>query len=183
MSLRVIAGSAKGTRLAPVPSGTRPLSDRAREGLFSSLGSVVESAAVLDLFAGTGAMGIEALSRGAASAVFVDSAPSAAKTIRENLRRARLEPRGFVRRQDVLAALRALDRPFDLVLLDPPYRIPPETLSEVLEEVGRRGLAAPQATLVLTRSVQSSMPVIPVILSLVRRLSYGDAVVLVFHTP
>src|SRR5207302_1365372 len=98
VSVRVIAGSAKGARLAPVPGGTRPLSDRAREGLFSSLGGLVVGARVLDLFAGTGAVGIEALSRGAASALFVDSAPAAARIIAENLRRTRLEKRGTVRR-------------------------------------------------------------------------------------
>src|SRR5438093_12988426 len=73
--VRVVAGSAKGVRLAPVPAGTRPMSDRAREGLFSSLGGFVEGVHVLDLFAGTGAMGIEALSRGGAEALFVDSSP------------------------------------------------------------------------------------------------------------
>src|SRR5437870_4701497 len=85
--VRVVAGSAKGVRLAPVPAGTRPMSDRAREGLFSSLGGFVEGAHVLDLFAGTGAIGIEALSRGASGAVFVDSGPAAVKAITENLRR------------------------------------------------------------------------------------------------
>src|SRR6266508_4649558 len=105
--MRVIAGTAKGTRLAPVPAGTRPMSDRAREGLFSSLGPDVEGARVLDLFAGTGATGIEALSRGAAKAVFVDSAPTAARVIKENLRRARLAARGAVRRQDAARALRS----------------------------------------------------------------------------
>ena len=71
--MRVVAGAARGRRLAPVPEGTRPVSDRAREGLFSSLGDGVVGAGVLDLFAGTGALGIEALSRGAAGATFVVS--------------------------------------------------------------------------------------------------------------
>src|SRR4029079_16781957 len=88
--MRIIAGTARGVRLAPFPDGTRPLADRAREGLFSSLGEAVVEAAVLDLFAGTGAVGIEALSRGAARAVFVDSSPDAVRTIRENLERAKL---------------------------------------------------------------------------------------------
>ena len=96
--MRVIAGSAKGTRLAPVPAGTRPVSDRAREGVFSSLGRSVERARVLDLFAGTGAMGIEALSRGAAEATFVDSSARAITTIHDNLGRTRLAGRASVRR-------------------------------------------------------------------------------------
>jgi 16S rRNA (guanine966-N2)-methyltransferase len=83
--VRVIAGTAKGTRLAAVPPGVRPVSDRAREGVFSSLGELVSGAAVLDLFAGTGAMGIEALSRGAAAAVFVERSPRAIASIRQNL--------------------------------------------------------------------------------------------------
>src|SRR6266536_1835399 len=101
-AVRIVAGSAKGTRLAPVPAGTRPLSDRAREGLFSSLGARVERARVLDLFAGTGAMGIEALSRGAASALFLDSSPQAMSVIKHNLERTKLAEHALVRRQDVL---------------------------------------------------------------------------------
>ena len=102
--MRIVAGSAKGTRLAPVPAGTRPMLDRAREGLFSSLGPSVERARVLDLFAGTGGIGIEALSRGAAGALFVDSAPAAVKTITENLRRTKLSKLGRVRRLDAKRA-------------------------------------------------------------------------------
>ena len=80
--MRVIAGAAKGLKLAPVPDGTRPLSDRAREGLFSSLGPTVVGACVFDLYAGTGAVGIEALSRGAEHAVFVDHGQAATRTWR-----------------------------------------------------------------------------------------------------
>src|SRR6266516_2801561 len=104
-AMRVIAGSAKGVRLAPVPAGTRPMADRVREGLFSSLGDRVVDASVLDLFAGTGAVGIEALSRGARRAVFVDSAPGAVKAIHENLRRSKFQAKAAVRRLDTLAAV------------------------------------------------------------------------------
>src|SRR5438093_101334 len=106
--MRVVAGAAKGRRLAPVPAGTRPVSDRAREGLFSSLGPAVEGARVLDLFAGTGALGIEALSRGAVSAAFVDRAQAAVRTIRENLRRTELAERARVVRRDALRFLSEL---------------------------------------------------------------------------
>ena len=85
--MRVVAGESRGRRLAPVPAGTRPVSDRAREGLFSSLGELVQGARVLDLFAGTGAVGIEALSRGADRAVFVDSSLAAVRAVRDNLER------------------------------------------------------------------------------------------------
>jgi 16S rRNA (guanine966-N2)-methyltransferase len=181
--VRIVAGSAKGTRLAAVPSGTRPVSDRAREGLFSSLGDRVEGARVLDLFAGTGALGIEALSRGAASTFFVDSAPQAARAIAQNLQRTKMTQRGNVRRQDVLGALRAGIGSFDLVILDPPYRTPAAYLDRVLAEIAGQGVAAPGATVVLTRSGRSYTPVIPVHWLLARKLSYGDSAVLLFQTP
>jgi 16S rRNA (guanine(966)-N(2))-methyltransferase RsmD len=105
--MRVIAGSAKGMRLGPVPLGVRPVSDRAREGLFSSLALELPDARVLDLYAGTGAMGIEALSRGAEHAVFVDRAYQASAAIHDNLDRTRLADRATVVTQDVGAFLAA----------------------------------------------------------------------------
>ena len=179
--MRIIGGSAKGVRLAPVPAGTRPMSDRAREGLFSSLGERVPGARVLDLFSGTGAIGIEALSRGAAQAVFVDSAPGAAKTIRENLRRAKLDRQGVVRRLDALATVRQKPGQFDLVFADPPYRLRTAYLEALLEELAGQGVVAPGGLIVLSRSTKSHIPVIPVNLPLARRLSYGDSIVLVYQ--
>jgi 16S rRNA (guanine(966)-N(2))-methyltransferase RsmD len=123
--MRVIAGQWGGRRLqAPPGAATRPTSDRVREALFSVLGAQVEGARVLDLFAGSGALGIEALSRGAAEATFVDSAPAAVRALRANLDA--LGAAAEVRRQDALRALaaaRAAARQYDLVLLDPPYRL------------------------------------------------------------
>lgn len=181
--MRVIAGSAKGVRLAPVPAGTRPLSDRAREGLFSSLGPLVEGTRVLDLFAGTGAMGIEALSRGARLALFVESAPAAVRTIRENLRRARVAARAEVRRADALRALRHQPGEFDLVLLDPPYRVPGHLLDAVVAEIAGQGVAAPGGRVILTRPDGGYTPVIPLHWLPERRLAYGDMAILVFATP
>ena len=159
------------------------MSDRAREGLFSSLGGRVDEARVLDLFAGTGAMGIEALSRGAASAVFVDSAPQAVAAIEQNLQRTKLAERATVRRQDVLRALRQGIGSFDLVVLDPPYRVPDAYLDAVLTEIAGQGAADPGASVVLTRSDRSYTPVIPLNWLVERRLSYGDSAVLIFQTP
>jgi len=181
--MRIVAGSAKGVRLSPVPAGTRPLADRAREGLFSSVGASVQGARVLDLFAGTGAMGIEALSRGAAAALFVDSAPAAVKTVRENLRRTKLERAATVRRQDVARALRTGLGQFDLVLLDPPYRLPAADLDAVLGEIAGQGAVSGGGTIALTRPARGYMPVIPLIWRIGRRLSYGDAAVLVLQAP
>ena len=122
--MRVIAGRYGGRRLqAPPGEATRPTSDRVREALFSILGDRVDGARVLDLFAGSGALGLEALSRGAASATFVDSAPAAIKAVRANL--AALGAEAEVVRSDALRWLRAAPsgaRQYDLVFLDPPYR-------------------------------------------------------------
>jgi 16S rRNA (guanine966-N2)-methyltransferase len=123
--VRVIAGAWGGRRLQTPPGdATRPTSDRVREALFSVLGDRVAGARVLDLFAGSGALGIEALSRGAAAATFVDSAPAALKAIRANL--AALGADAEVRRQDALRWLgsaSAAGREYDLIFLDPPYRL------------------------------------------------------------
>jgi 16S rRNA (guanine966-N2)-methyltransferase len=181
--MRIVAGSAKGTRLAPVPAGTRPMLDRAREGLFSSLGSSVDGARVLDLFAGTGAIGIEALSRGASEALFVDPAPAAVKAIAENLRRTKLAGQGSVRRTDALRAVREGRGPFDLVILDPPYGLPQPELEALLGEVAGQGVVAPGGQVVLSRSTRTYMPVIPVNWPLERRLSYGDTLVFIYRLP
>ncbi len=179
--MRIIAGSAKGTRLATVPGGTRPLSDRAREGLFSSLGPTVVGATFLDLFAGTGAVGIEALSRGASGATFVDAAPAAIAAIRENVRRARVADRARVIRADARRALPRLARRFEVLFLDPPYGVPGSELDGLLAALDG-SVAGDGALVVLTRSAQSYMPVIPVHWAADRRLSYGDAIILAFRT-
>ena len=118
--MRIIAGSRKGHSIA-APKGidTRPTSDRTREAAFNIVAPRVEDADVLDLFAGSGAMGLEALSRGAARAVFVESDPAACRTIERNLDKLGL--RGEVRCADVLAAIATERRRFDLVFCDPPY--------------------------------------------------------------
>jgi 16S rRNA (guanine966-N2)-methyltransferase len=179
--VRIVAGAAKGIRLAPVPGGTRPLSDRAREGLFSSLGPEIVGARLLDLFAGTGAVGIEALSRGAAHATFVDSSAAAARAIRENLDRTRLGDRATVLRRDARRAIRAPAGGFDVVVLDPPYAIAPPALDATLAAVDAEGLVETGGLVVLTRSTTAYTPVIPLHWRPDRQLSYGDAVILVYR--
>jgi len=140
---RVIAGSARGVRLAAPGPGTRPLTDRVKQALFGILEPELEEAAVLDLFAGSGAGGIEALSRGAASAVFVERDAGAVRVIAENLRRTGLEAGAKIVRRDALAWLAAAARElddgggtrFDVVLVDPPYA-DTASLVRVLEVVG-----------------------------------------------
>ncbi len=122
--MRVIAGGAKGTPLQAVPGqGTRPISDRVKEALFDILGAAVVDARILDLFAGTGSVGIEALSRGAAQATFVEKQARAVAVIRANLRRARLQDRARVVQADVFKFLRGAPHPADLIYIAPPqYR-------------------------------------------------------------
>ena len=121
-NLRVISGTAKGIRLKTVPGDTtRPITDVVKEALFNILGDEIQGAAVLDLFAGTGAVGIEALSRGAVRAVFLDLSPLAVKTIKENLSAARLTAQAVVRRADAFTYLNETQLPcFDLIYVAPP---------------------------------------------------------------
>lgn len=118
--MRVIAGTARGARLKVPTRVTRPSTDRLREALFSMLAGRLEEARVLDLFAGSGALGIEALSRGAARVEFIEEQAAAARVIEANLAVARLD-RGLVHAGDVFRMLRRLRGPFDLVFADPPY--------------------------------------------------------------
>lgn len=120
--MRVITGKARGVQLkTPEGMKTRPTADRVKEALFSIIQFEIPGARVLDLFGGTGQLGIEALSRGAASAVFVDAAEPACKLIRENLKRTRLEQQGKVVRSDYLEFLKRNREQFDIIFLDPPY--------------------------------------------------------------
>lgn len=120
--MRVITGTARGVTLK-TPEGltTRPTADRVKEALFSIINFDIPNATVLDLFGGTGQLGIEALSRGAKSAVFVDAGDAACKLIKENLRRTKLEGQGRVVRSDYLQFLSTCKDKFSIVFLDPPY--------------------------------------------------------------
>ena len=120
--MRVITGKARGVQLK-TPEGmlTRPTADRVKEALFSIINFDIPGAKVLDLFGGTGQLGIEALSRGAASAVFVDAREESCRLIRENLKRTKLEAEGRVVRSDYLDYLKRCRDRFDIILLDPPY--------------------------------------------------------------
>ena len=120
--MRVITGKARGIVLkTPDGMATRPTADRVKEALFSIIQFEIPSAKVLDLFGGTGQLGIEALSRDAKSAVFVDERQDACNLIRENLRRTKLESQARVIRSDYLAFLKTCKEKFNIILLDPPY--------------------------------------------------------------
>ena len=120
--MRVVAGKAKGVVLkTPEGMQTRPTADRVKEALLSILQFDLPGATVLDLFGGTGQLGIEALSRGAKNAVFVDERDDACKLIRENLKRTKLEGEGRIIRSDYSAFLKSTSQKFDIIFLDPPY--------------------------------------------------------------
>jgi len=182
--VRVIAGTAKGVRLGPVPRGVRPVSDRAREGVFSSLGTGVPGARVLDLYAGTGAMAIEALSRGAEHATLVERDRAAVGAIRDNLARTRLGEAAEIVPSDVLAFVirddKSLEK-FDLIFVDPPYAMDRDELDRLVGAIGTAGLSGPAWRVILTRPKRSSTPVIPLHWLAARRLSYGDTLVLIFR--
>lgn len=158
--VRIIAGNNKGMRLK-VPSGlqVRPTPDRVREALFSSLGSRVLEARVLDLYAGSGALGLEALSRGATHATFIESANSSLGAIRHNLEATRESAdRYTVLKRDVCKGLRALKTgaPFDLVFMDPPYG--QELIAPTLELLVSLGLVAKDGLIVVDHPKRETVP-------------------------
>ena len=181
--MRIIAGEARGLHLSAPSPAIRPTMDRVREAIFSSLGEVVPGARVLDLFAGSGSLGIEALSRGAASAVFVEVNPRCAACVRENLRRARLD--GSVQVMDALKFVELYAEPggYDLIFADPPYGKSAghrDFGSELLQlpalasALGRNGL------FVLERLAGSIEPETR-FLSLVRLRRYGQTEIASYH--
>jgi 16S rRNA (guanine966-N2)-methyltransferase len=159
--MRVIAGAAGGIRLDVPGAGVRPTMDRVKAAIFSSLGEEIIGARVLDLFAGTGALGIEALSRGAASALFVEENSGAVASIEQNLARTKLK--GNVRRQDVFAFLRSaqIREPFRIIFADPPYektKSGAEFTRLLLEDTQLPGMLEPAGVFVLEKRPTEKMP-------------------------
>jgi 16S rRNA (guanine966-N2)-methyltransferase len=178
---RVIAGSAGGRRLA-VPPGkaTRPTSDRAREGLFSTVGSLLgplDGARVLDLYAGSGAVGLEALSRGAAHALLVEADAKAVRTIRENIASLRL-PGAVLRPEKVERVLaQPCGEPYDFVFADPPYAVGDETVTRVLESLRDHGWLADGTLVAVERESRGKDLVWPPGFEEARVRRYGEAAV------
>jgi 16S rRNA (guanine966-N2)-methyltransferase len=182
---RVIAGAAGGRRLKVPPAGVRPTGDRAREGLFNSLGTLVDldGAAVLDLYAGSGALGLEALSRGAGTVVFVESGPRVLPVLKANLAAVGL-PGGRVLAGSVPTVVRGapLTR-FDVVLADPPYATPAEEVQEVLRALVDGGWLAPGAVLVVERPSREEDWEWPTPLAGLRERRYGEALLRYGRSP
>lgn len=182
MSIRVVAGSAKGRRLeAPAGDVTRPTPNRVREAVFNSLYSLgaVEGASVLDLYAGTGALGIEALSRGAAFARFVERDRRQCAAIRKTLRAAGLQDQAAVSCATVMKYLQATDETFDLAIADPPYAAT-ET-DEALGAIASGGIVRTGGRIVLEHAARAAAPE-PEGLELLASRRYGDTA-LAFYEP
>ena len=163
----MVAGAYGGRRLhAPRGDRTRPTADKVREALFSILGPV-EGLRVLDLFAGSGALGIEALSRGAAAATFVDSSPKAVSAVRRNLEEMGAE--GEVVRRDVLRWLASAGGPYDLVFADPPYDLAARVAGPLTQRLPF--LLSPEARIVTESDKRSPLELG---LPLVTERTYGD---------
>lgn len=181
---RIVAGSAGGRRIEVPPRGTRPTSERVREAVFSALEASVEldGSRVLDLYAGSGALGLEALSRGAAYATFVEADRRAAQIVRRNagslgFRQIRIEQA----KAETALADTALGvppaGPFDVVFADPPYDLDPSRLDSALRALVAGGRLAPGAVVVLEQAVRNGDPSWPEPLAAIRSRRYGDTVV------
>ncbi len=188
---RIVAGHARGRRLAVPPRGTRPTSDRAREALFSMLehSGVVVDCAVLDLFAGSGALGLEAASRGARRVVLVDMARSAIPVLRKNRAQVSREPavidvvhnRAEKYLNPAGEAAQAGER-FDLVLIDPPYDYPDAQLTALLANL-TRGWLMPEAVVVVERGGKSPQPAWPAGWQARKPRRYGEAKLWIADAP
>ena len=170
--MRVITGTARGRRLKELEGlETRPTTDRVKEGLFSIIQFDIEGRKVLDLFAGTGQLGIECLSRGADSAVFVERRSDAVKLIRENLKTTDLTDRARVVPGDSLEYLRSLGEKFDLIFLDPPYGT--GLLEEAISRIAGFDILSPHGIIVAEHPVEKAPPALEKPYRLHRTYRYG----------
>lgn len=173
--MRVIAGSARG-RLLSAPEGlaTRPTSDKVRGAVFNIIAPYVENARVLDLFAGSGAMGIEALSRGAKGAHFVDKSGSALKIVRQNLQALSFESGSTLHKSDYKEFLRGCKERFDIIFIDPPYMS--DYYEAVLDEICINGIKEREGIIIVERNLQVPLPQIRG-LEAVKEKKYGSTLI------
>ncbi|MCB1226539.1 MAG: 16S rRNA (guanine(966)-N(2))-methyltransferase RsmD [Verrucomicrobiales bacterium] len=176
--MRIIAGSAGGIPLKVPRHVTRPTTDRVREALFSMLGPHIAGARVLDLFAGSGSLGLEALSRGATQADFIDQNRSACQTLQENLLKTRLNgPTARIHQGDVTTLLPRLRGPFDLIFADPPYQhqpSDPDFATQLLTHPTLPTLLSPSGSLILETKTTKTPPALPPSWTLIKDRAYGE---------
>ena len=178
--MRVITGSARGRRLGELKGmETRPTTDKVKESIFNCIQFDVEDARVLDLFAGTGQLGIEALSRGAKSALFVDKRADAVKLVRENLALCHLEENAQVICGDSLAALGTQSGRFDIIFLDPPYES--GLLEQAMEKIAQFDILSPHGIKVAESPQNQTLPELPAPYGLYREYRYGKIKVSIYH--
>jgi len=176
--MRVVSGIAKGHKLRSLQGlATRPTTDKVKESLFNIIASIVPGAYVLDLFAGTGSLGIEALSRGSEFAVFVDKNPAAVKVIKENLIHTKLSDHAHVFCADYSRYIHQIydnGRKFDIIFLDPPYC--KDFIIPALEEISKKQLLARDGMIVIERDKEDYIPEKVLDLSVIRNKDYGRTV-------
>jgi 16S rRNA (guanine966-N2)-methyltransferase len=176
--MRIVAGIARGRRLAvPSGEGTRPTSDRAREGLFSTVASMLGSlqgARVADLFAGSGAVGLEALSRGATHVLLVERDPAAVRVLRANAAELDLPGVRVVAAPVARVVASAPDAPYDLVFLDPPYATPDHEVRGLLATMLKHGWLGPEAVIVIERPTRGGVFTWPEVYEPDRARRYGE---------
>jgi len=179
--MRIITGASKGVRLK-TPDGmkTRPTSERVKEAVFSIVQFEVEGGRVLDLFAGTGQMGIEALSRGAVRAVFVDSWKEACKLVRENLMLSRLAEKACVVQADYLSYLDRCTETFDLIILDPPYA--EVFLENALKKISEIDILSDRGIIICERPAEKQLPPEIPGLQLKKDYRYGKTCISVYRS-
>jgi len=174
--MRIVAGAAKGRRLAVPAKGTRPTSERAREALFNSLRSLldIDGARVLDLFAGSGAVGLEALSRGASEVTFVESDRDAADVLRRNIGTVGLPGATLIRRPVAAVLDSEPDTPYDLVFADPPYPLSDADVGTLLGRLPKSHWLAVNAVVIVERSARGEPLVWPEGVAPVMNRRYGE---------
>ncbi|MEC0241522.1 16S rRNA (guanine(966)-N(2))-methyltransferase RsmD [Paenibacillus dokdonensis] len=180
--MRVVAGSAKGRPLKAVPGmGTRPTTDKVKEAIFSMIGPFFDGGTALDLFAGTGGLAIEALSRGIDKAVFIDMDPKSIETVRANLKATRLEGQAEVYRNEAERALKVLEKrgiSLDVVFLDPPYRM--KNGDKLMQLMHEKSMLNSGATIVLEHESGYEYPGEFGQFSCIRHAVYGETAVSIY---
>jgi 16S rRNA (guanine966-N2)-methyltransferase len=181
--MRVISGSARGRALKAVPGiSTRPTTDKVKEAVFSMIGPYFDGGLVLDLFAGTGGLGIEALSRGAKNGIFIDIEKKSIDTVLHNLEVSGFKEQAEVYRNDAGRALKLLAKRglhFDLVFLDPPYKM--KLITELITSMEEQALLKPNVRIIVEHDAQDVLAESVGSLQLKKRSQYGDTVITIYE--
>ncbi|MBR5535363.1 MAG: 16S rRNA (guanine(966)-N(2))-methyltransferase RsmD [Clostridia bacterium] len=174
--MRVISGSARGLKLSSLDGlDTRPTLDRVKEALFSMLTPYINQATVLDLFAGSGALGIECLSRGSSDAVFVEMNHSAMDIVKKNVASARLTDKSAFHCKNALEYLKTSDKTFDLIFLDPPYQ--GGLYEKCLNSIYENSLLNPEGIIILEWDSENAPPSIPSQFEVLKQRRYGRVMI------